>query len=712
MRAHHAFLIATVFLGPGISASALDGEQRQPEVTYHRHIAPILTARCGRCHRPGGAAPFSLLTYRAAAARAKQIAEVTRQRIMPPWQFAPGVVRFRGKEPLTETELSLIERWASTGSSEGDSRQNASALPDDVSSAGRPDLVVRLSETYTLRADGPDVFQAFALRIPGSESRYVRGITFHPTNGTVIHHADLLLDRSPRAREEIAAHNGDEGLLPRSAAYPPGFLLGWTPGQDDSRYSGDLAWRLEPGTDLIVQLHMVPSGKPEPIGFSVSVYFADRPPARAPAMLRLSRQDLAIAPGQADYVVTDAYVLPVAVDVLAIRPHAHQRATTVSARVELPDGQTATLLSIPRWDFRWQQNYELTTPLALPRGTRIIMRYVYDNSTGNSRIADPSRPVEWGPLKSNEMADLWLQVLPQRPGDLDRLVEDIGHKALLDDAVGYERLLRTGQYPRLVREDLAAIRMALGQYDLAVPHLEAAIAAAPRLATAHYNLGLGLAQAGRFDAAIDAYRHAIVLDPALVAARFNLANLLDRLQRSDEALREYRALLDRDPGHAPALNNAGLVLMRQGRLDDALIAFDQAITRQPSFADAHYNRGVLEAARGQPAGAQQSLRAALRLRPGWTAAAIRLADALIASGSDGIAEAVALVDGAQTDAATRDPLLLEMLANVYAAVGRFTEAVRAIDAALSQAIDGDLRVRLMTRRLRVEQQLSFASDVR
>ena len=55
--------------------------QRRP--TFAADIAPIVLARCAPCHRPGQAAPFSLLSYDDVRAKGKDIVDATRARLMP-----------------------------------------------------------------------------------------------------------------------------------------------------------------------------------------------------------------------------------------------------------------------------------------------------------------------------------------------------------------------------------------------------------------------------------------------------------------------------------------------------------------------------------------------------------------------------------------------------------------------------------------------------
>jgi hypothetical protein len=165
-----------------------------------------------------------------------------------------------------------------------------------------------------------------------------------------------------------------------------------------------MSWRLEPNSDLVVQLHLHPSGTPEIVQPGVAFFFTDTPPTRTPVMLRLGRQNIDIPAGAADYEVTDRYVLPVDVDVYAVQPHAHYRAKEIRGVATLPDGTKKWLIFIKDWDFSWQDLYRYTEPLALPKGTTIAMQYTYDNSVASPRNPDrPPRRERWGQNSTDEM---------------------------------------------------------------------------------------------------------------------------------------------------------------------------------------------------------------------------------------------------------------------------------------------------------------------
>jgi Flp pilus assembly protein TadD len=533
--------------------------QAQP-VTYARDIAPLVFDRCVQCHQPGGPAPFSLLTYAAVRQRAGQIADVTKRRFMPPWKAEPESGSFVGQTPLTAAEIDLIQRWVQSGTPEGNPR-DLPATPRLTAGwvLGQPDVIVDFPDSYTLPAEGTDVFRIFVLPLPIATARYVRGLEFRPGNARVVHHANIRLDRTAvsRARDADDPVPGYDGLLARTATYPDGHFLGWTPGQVVPLLDREFAWRLEPGTDLVIQLHMQPSGKPEAVRPSVGLFFAPAPAAdaarRTPSILRLGDQGIDIAAGDSAYVINDSYVLPVDVDVLAVQPHAHYRARDIQGIATLPDGSRKWLIHIKDWDFRWQHVYRLIAPMRLPKGTTVAMQFTYDNSDMNAR--NPERPparARWGQRSRDEMGDLWLLVQTRDARDRATLTAEVRRKMTAEDTVGYETMIREYPDDADLHDDVAVLYLELGKPDAAVTHFETSLRLRPDSAPAHFNVGTALAVAGRLEPARTALERALHLRPGYSAAHNNLGNVLAVMGRRDEAIRHFQEALRLDPNNAEA----------------------------------------------------------------------------------------------------------------------------------------------------------------
>lgn len=591
-------------------------------VTFTRDIAPLVFERCAGCHRPDGPAPFSLLTYEAVRTRATQIAAVTRSRYMPPWKTEPGYGEFIGQRHLTDQEIARIQRWIDDGRLEGDRRHMPPPPPPRGEwQLGTPDLVVSMPQPYTLAADGPDVFRTFVLSLPIGRTQYVRALEFRPGNPRVVHHANIRIDRTSASRDldgDDDAEPGYEGVMAHSAVFPDGHFLAWAPGQVSPALPRGLAWRLDPGTDLVFQLHLQPSGKPEPVQVSIGLYFGGEPPERLPLIVRLGRQDIDIPAGARQHVIEDSYTIPVDVEVHAVQPHAHTLAREVRGVATLPDGSTRWLVYIRDWDFRWQHVYRYVEPFTLPKGTVLSMRYTYDNSAENPRnpVSPPGR-VQYGWQTGDEMGEMYIQVLTRTEDDRAVLHRSFQQKAMADDLAGYEGLIARGApNAAALHDDAAFLYLELRRYDEAVRHFEAATRVPPRAPFAFFNLATALMLAGRVSEAIPHYQEAVRLNPDYAVAHNNLGRALEQAGRPEEAVRHYREAVRAAPRLAAAHNNLGLALIRRGELDEATARLEEALRLDPGAADAHYNLGHALRARGDLAGAATHFREAIRLNPG------------------------------------------------------------------------------------------------
>jgi Flp pilus assembly protein TadD len=576
-------LIVAMGVARVFQARASGPERAALPVTY-RDIGPLLNERCAMCHHPDGPAPFSLLTYEDAKRHARQIAAVTKSRYMPPWKVDPADGPFIGQHPLSDREINVIQRWVDEGASGEDAQKSSRRPLAGGWQLGKPDLVVTLAEPYTLQAEGTDVFRIFVIPIPTDSEKFVRGLEFHPGNAKVVHHANIRVDHTAasRALDDADAGPGYNGLILRSAEYPDGHFLGWTPGQIAPLLPADLAWRLPKGTDLVVEVHMQPDGRNELVQPSIGFYFGDDPPTRTPVMLRLGRQTIDIPAGQGQYVIQDAYVLPVDVEVQALQPHAHYRAREVRGDATLPDGTSRRLLLITDWDFRWQHVYRYVTPLSLPKGTTLSMRYVYDNSEENPRNPEhPPKRARWGQRSADEMGDLWIQVLTRNQKDLATLDTQFRKKAVAEDVNGYELEIERHPIDTGLRDTAAMLYLELGRPDDAVRHFRASADARPGSAPAHYNLGTALALGRRLDQAMREYERALAIDPAYANAHNNLGNVLLAIGRNDDAIREFSEVVRLQPESAAALGNLAAAYAAAQQFDRAVELTDAALRLKP-----------------------------------------------------------------------------------------------------------------------------------
>jgi Flp pilus assembly protein TadD len=336
--------------------------------------------------------------------------------------------------------------------------------------------------------------------------------------------------------------------------------------------------------------------------------------------------------------VTDSYVLPTDVALHAVQPHAHYRLKEVRGTATLPDGTERSLIAIDDWDFRWQHVYRYERPIPLPKGTRLSMRYRYDNSAANPRNPElPPRRVRWGQRSVDEMGDLWFQFVASTDADRPRLVSEIQQKMTAEDVIGLETMLEESPGDAELHDDVAVLYLALGRAEDAVTHFRATAALRPGVAAAHFNLATALTVAGQLDAAVG----------------------------------EYRAALRLRPDYAGAHNNLGTVLAAQGRIAEAIGHFREAVRHDPANVQAHRNFAWYVAT-----------------SPDTSAAEHR--------------EAVVVAERAVRLTSATDPHVLDALAAAYAAVGDFRRAAesieRAVAVASAPALVAGLRERLQSYR--------------
>lgn len=569
----HWFLFAAVIFPVRIHAA----------VTFSHDIAPIVYHYCAPCHRPGESGPFALLTYEDVKKHARQIADVTHRRFMPPWLPDPGPP-FQDELRLTDAQIRIFAEWAAAGAPEGDpSETPAPPKFTEGWQLGPPDLILETPQPFAIPASGPDVYWNFIFAANVTGRKWVRAIEIRPGDKRLIHHANVFIDRTRSARARGDGFPGMDVVIERPIGEPDdGRFLYWKPGGIPYSEPDGLAWPLDPGNDLVLNAHMIPSGKPEQIRPQIGLYFTDKPQTRFPMLIQLEHDGaLSIPAGARDFIVSDDFELPMSVDLLAIYPHAHYLGRLLEAYATLPSGCIRPLIRIRDWDRNWEAVYRYREPVVLPRGTVISMRFHYDNSDANPRNPHhPPRRVRAGNTTLDEMGHLWLQVLPTGPRD--RRME-------LEEAVLRHDLEK---YPTDAEAHLhlGAIRLARFDPSGAAAELQIAARTQPTNPEAHNMLGAALLTLGRTAEASVQFRLALKLRPDYPTACYNLARALIKSGKFDEATDLFRQVVARFPTDATAHNGLGELLFREGKYDEALEQFNQAIALDATLDVARQNR--------------------------------------------------------------------------------------------------------------------------
>jgi len=524
----------------------------------------------------------------------------------------------------------MLVHWIEAGAPRGN---GPDPLPDVEPSTsewtlGKPDLVLHISKPYQLSADGPEVFWNFVVPVPIQTARWVRAMEVRPGNLRVFHHANVILDRSQAARRlESAPGAGFPGMdisLEEDTFDPDGHFLSWKPGSSPEVAPVGMAWRAEPGMDLLLNVHMRPSGKVETIDPEIGLYFTDRPRTKYPMLIQLQHDGaIDIPPGERDFTVSDDFRVPMDLKVLAVYPHAHYLGKLMEAWATLPDGSKKWLIRIPEWDLNWQGVYRYKEPVVLPAGTLISMKYHYDNSEDNVRNPNhPPKEVKGGNQATDEMGHFWLQVLPAADGD---------HRAELQESIARQRLEKDpGNFS--ANYILGDMLLSRGDAASSIPYFQTAWNTEPKNVVAAAELAVALSSASKAPEARQQFLRALEIDPNYTDARYNLASLDASTGEWEAASVEFKQVLDERPSDAKIREQLGKVfilwadsLADAGHLDQAVLRYRDALVYRADDPALHTILGVGLARLGRLQEGRTELETALRIDPGYQPARTALA---------------------------------------------------------------------------------------
>ena len=382
--------------------------------TFAKDVAPILQKNCLGCHRDQGAAPFGLESYSAVKKRAKTIAKVTLNRIMPPWPADPNYTHFVGEKVLTEDEIEIIQRWYNQGAKEGQSDYSYKALSHYNSSIRQPDLVIPFDTVKLIEGDLDRFFISKSHKTI-SRKRYISALEFVPSRSGVVHHANghllLYAEGTKIAPEKLASKlevtkgsslndfetlelSGNNGAMPTRIHSAFNYL----PGVQGVEYPDGIGG-FEVTKDFAAVMNDVHYGPADEnrIDQSVlNVFFTDVKPSRMTSELMLGTNGvskivppLKIAANKVTKHET-RYTIDADISVLTINPHLHQLGKSFWAFAIKPNGDTIPLIRIKRWDFNWQYFYTFKHMKKLPAGSEIVAVAEFDNT--NKNPYNPNNP--------------------------------------------------------------------------------------------------------------------------------------------------------------------------------------------------------------------------------------------------------------------------------------------------------------------------------
>lgn len=379
----------------------------KPIPTYSREISRIIQKNCQECHSKGQIGPFPLETYEHARKRASDLANVTSGKLMPPWKPQRGFGRaMKHDRSLAEADIQAFADWSEAGAPLG----NIADMPAPVSFAtdwklGTPDMVLQLPAGYVIPATGPDLYRCFVLPTNLPDDRYISAVEFKPDNRKVVHHILGWVDVSGEGRKKDELEPGP-GYISFVGAdiLTHSDISGWAAGRGPTILPEGAGYSIPKKSDVILQLHYHPSGKPETDRSQVGLYFSRKPIKAALHRTAANNTDITIAAGAKNHEIKAEWVIPTDVVAHFVSPHMHLVGKDMKMSVTFPDGHVEDLIHIPNWDFNWQSAYEFEKPMDLPKGSILKVVAHYDNSSENpTNPNSPPKEIKWGPATYDEM---------------------------------------------------------------------------------------------------------------------------------------------------------------------------------------------------------------------------------------------------------------------------------------------------------------------
>jgi len=375
--------------------------------TFHEDILPIFQRSCQTCHRPDSVAPMSLTTYKEVRPWAKSILLKVLDRSMPPFGAEAPKGFYLYDTRLSQEEIDLIVEWIGNKCPQGKFgvKTKEPDLPKSQWDLGEPDIVTHILKNVNLTNDNANVWRFVFFDYVFERDTWIEAVQVLPDAGSAIHHLNTFyMDPGFQVPEELE-------ILGNAHPKQSNGLSLWTAGRPPLRCPDETAMLIPAGARIGANVHFAPTADSSEEGLSIAIYLKNgtvnsrfrRYAINAPY------DTIRIPPGESEHTVTRTMVLS-RKDLLVhdFTGHMHYRGKSLHVEFETPTGEKSVPFSIPRFDFYWQQTYELSKSLLVQGGTKATMTGVFDNSSSNDANPDSGRWVEGGVRSVDEMLQVYL----------------------------------------------------------------------------------------------------------------------------------------------------------------------------------------------------------------------------------------------------------------------------------------------------------------
>ncbi len=403
---------------------------KKAEILYAKDVAPIIQEKCATCHQPGGLGPMPLTTYESIKAFSPMIREALRTHRMPPFQPDVTVGHWAPNEGLSSQQLRTVVHWIEAGAPRGAGEDPLAKIAFQAPEwpLGKPDLVIDLP-VVDVPATGVLPYQKPVIDTGMTEGRWMKASAFRVTDRRVLHHVTTGL-RAPN----------DDGVHVTLTEARAG-IGGQGPGRTVNLTPPDMGIWIPAASKIAFETHYTPYGKATTEKTKMGLYFYPKGQEPKYPMRVHGLYDMGITiPAGAEWHPEIAYEdIPKDMLLYGLTPHAHVRGASTQVSIIFPDGREEVVLAVPKYQFDWQCEYYLAEPILVPAGSRIINRWIYDNSTRNFDNPAPEKEVIFGEQSWEEMLTFFIhyrwvgETIAEPRDDFDRILQQGHTMGVLDD---------------------------------------------------------------------------------------------------------------------------------------------------------------------------------------------------------------------------------------------------------------------------------------
>lgn len=417
------------------------------KVEYYRDIQPLLYSHCVVCHQEKGVAPFSLAEYNDATLWIETSIEMIETRTMPPAQAESHFAIEELIPKPTAAELNLLKSWVAEGMPQGTRPEKPFELPPtdpEAGKLGKPDMVLKPEGPMTIAPVGDDLYRFMVFKMNLDREVKIQAVKMIPGNRKVVHHSLILFGDS----SDLASISSDKdlintGLLPgdKGPGYGQGLKLGkylrpeknsarhgfemvggYAPGAGSYKSPKGYAITIPPKSDFVVQMHYHRTGKVETDFSSIELYFAkgEINPTKEYRTSNINDENFFLMPPNQRKHTSYEWSAEEDLLIASISPHGHYLTLSQNLTLERPDGTVQTLVNVPKYDFNWQRLYTFREPVWVPKGSKVRVSSLLDNTSANPHNPHkPPKPVFVGENTTDEMVFPFISLIIDKDSKLD-----------------------------------------------------------------------------------------------------------------------------------------------------------------------------------------------------------------------------------------------------------------------------------------------------